>query len=63
LHTYRGRNGPREAAIARQLGSSITAPMVTFDGASAPGMAPAVAVVVVAGAPPPSNQLAQEASV
>jgi hypothetical protein len=48
-------------AIARRLGSSTMAPMVTFDGASAPGIAPAVAVVV--GAPPPSNQLAQEAPV
>jgi hypothetical protein len=48
-------------AIARRLGSSTMAPMVTFEGASAPGMAPAAAVV--AGAPPPSNQLAQEAPV
>jgi hypothetical protein len=48
-------------AMARQLGSSTTTLMVTSDGALAPGMAPAVAVV--AGAPPPSNQLAQEAPV
>jgi hypothetical protein len=49
-------------AMARRLGSSTMAPTVTSDGASAPGMALAVVVVVV-GAPPPSNQLAQEAPV
>jgi hypothetical protein len=48
-------------AMAMQLGSSTTALMVTSDGALAPGMAPVAAVV--AGAPPPSNQLAQEALV
>jgi hypothetical protein len=48
-------------AMARWLGSLTMAPTVTSDGASAPGMAPAA--VVVAGAPPPSNQLAQEAPV
>jgi hypothetical protein len=45
----------------RRLGSSATATATTSGGASAPGMAPAVAVV--AGAPPPSNKLAREAPV
>jgi hypothetical protein len=48
-------------AMERQLGSSTTAPTVTTDGLSAPGMAPVA--VVVAGAPPPSNKLAQQALV
>jgi hypothetical protein len=45
----------------RRLGSSATATATTSGSASAPGMAPAVAVV--AGTPPPSNELAREAPV
>jgi hypothetical protein len=48
-------------AMTMWLGSSTTAPTVTSDGALAPGMA--LAAAVVAGAPPPSNKLAQEALV
>jgi hypothetical protein len=46
-------------ATGRWLGSSTTVAVVTFGSASAPGMAPTAAVV--AGAPPPSNELAREA--
>jgi hypothetical protein len=60
LHTYAVETDHRKLAMVRRLGSSTMASTVTFDGASAPGMASAAAVV--AGAPP-SNKFAQEAPV
>jgi hypothetical protein len=48
-------------AMGRRLESSATAVVVTSGGASAPGTAPAVAVMLVG--PPPSGGLAREALV